>query len=163
MFKVRTNLDRKRFELQRMRATVVNVPDEAMKGYYARLRDIAWAAVREAREHIENDTQTKKYRETGEKGRRDTGKMIASFWANVGSNQGKRYRINVGYLAGDPSYAMFQEYGTSQGLVGVEALRVAKEYVAAEVGKLGNGRNFISRSADSWSGGDKPEWFKGYK
>lgn len=153
-------------EFDKLKTHVTRLPGEVMKGYYAEVRDIAWKIVYETRQYILDDTRTKKYQETGEKGRIDTGKMVASFWTHVDAYSEKGYKVNLGYLAGKPGYAIFQEYGTRQGLVGVEALRFARDRLDEELRKMrGGGRNYVPKIADAMTspGGTPPAWFNGKK
>lgn len=167
---IRTNGAKFNTELAKMRTSVTTAPNEIFKGYFNALHRLAWEAAHVGRQKIADDTRTKKYEQTGEKGRIDTGKMINSFWANARKEGDKKYKINLGYVAGQPGYSIFQEYGTRNGLRGVEALRAARDHFQAEVGRLGaGGRTYVQRYGWDWKAkgyggtdlGGPPDWFKG--
>lgn len=167
---IRTNGAKFNTELKKMQTSITAAPNEIYKGYFIQMQKLAWEAARVGRDKIANDTNTKKYQRTGEKGRIDTGKMINSFWANARKEGADRYKINLGYLSGKPGYSIFQEYGTRNGLRGVEALRTARDYFQQEARGLGaGGRIYVERVGWDWKAkgyggtdlGGPPSWFKG--
>lgn len=72
-------------------------------------------------------------------GRVDSGKMYekVNYRARKRANNG--FSLFVGWTNGTPGYAIFQENGTKNGVVGMEALRQAQQYMYSEAVKLANG------------------------
>lgn len=155
---VRMNVSQAQRELKKMQATVTALPSELMKGYYAELRRIAWEARAVGQEVIRTAP------DKDGQGRIETGKMLKSFWAQIGKVSDKKYEARVGWLTGDPGYSIFQEYGTKNGVKGMYALKAAQDHMYAEIRKLGKGhiaRNTVEWRTEMNPKTDRPVWAKG--
>lgn len=72
-------------------------------------------------------------------GRVDSGKMYDKVNYRARKRAKNGFSLFVGWVDGQPGYAIFQENGTKNGVIGMEALRQTQEYMYAEVVKLANG------------------------
>lgn len=167
---IRTNGPKFATEIKKMQTSITVAPNVIYAGYFAELQRLAWEAARVGREKIMSDRNTRKYEETGKEGRFDTGKMVGNFWANGRKDGDRRYKIQLGYLSGQPGYSIFQEYGTRNGLRGVEAIRAARDHFQANAKRLNaGGRVYVERVGWDWKAkgyggtdlGGPPDWFKG--
>lgn len=118
-----------------------NVVVSASGHYFQKMQSAASSILRDTRWYIREspETETKTGRDrkaNGGKyaGRYLTGKMHDSFVATKGNgittlNKKKvRFHVEFGWLRGMPSYTLFQEYGTRNGVVAMNALmRVQQE------------------------------------
>lgn len=165
-YQIRHGLDQTRFDLKKMQTRVTNAPAQAAKGYANEIRKIAWRA----RELMQKIIMEAPNRTKGEPGRYDTGTMHKMVWANLVKNNDKSYSANVGWLAGKPGYAIFQEYGTRTGLVGMDALRQAQDFMFEEIRALNaGGRSYRTKTGWDWNAsgaggndlGGAPSWYKG--
>lgn len=140
-----------------MAVRVSRAPEEIfVKYYYRELVKIVFQA-RKIMLGIIDTAPTK----SGKKGRNDTGTMRKGVWARVGKSDKGRYRAEVGWLTGRPGYAIFQEHGTRTGIIAMNALQAANDYVAQEMDKLASGGYKYSRNVQwDWDaqGGGAPDW-----
>lgn len=72
-------------------------------------------------------------------GRVNTGQMFDSVRYRVRQNK-YNYSATIGWLDGKPGYAIFQELGTKNGVVGMNAVAQANEYMLSEIRALAAGR-----------------------
>lgn len=152
---------------------ITRAPEEIfVKYYFQKIQGIVAQARRIMIQTIDESVTEKgieRSRKGGKPGRRDTDKMRDSVWAKA-YKEGTRYRAEVGWLDGRPGYAIFQEHGTRNGIVGMDALRKAGDYIEAEMDKLARGGYKYRRNTDwDWNQnagngkdlGGAPDWFEG--
>lgn len=140
-------------QMKAMIAQVTAIPRDLIeKKYFAAMTSIAWDARKLIQEIIlESHTETGKERvrsgRGSEAGRYETGAMYNAVWANVrkAGKGGMSYSAQVGWLAGTPGYAVFQEQGTKSGIKGMRALETASQYIEDELRKLARGGRIYSR------------------
>lgn len=159
-------------EIEKLAAAVVRKPEEIMvKYYFQQVQRIVFEARRLMLEIITRaETETGKLRAArggNGPGRIKTKKMIDAVWARAYKNGSGGVVGTVGWLNGRPGYAIFQEHGTRTGIVAMDALRQAGDYIEREMDKLGKGGFKYRRNTDwNWSeptyGGqikDPPDWY----
>jgi hypothetical protein len=62
-----------------------------------------------------------------------SGDLAAGFkWVGVKTNN-RKYTFKMGWVTGEPAYSIFQEYGTKNGIVGMDALGYATEFLRKEL------------------------------
>lgn len=157
-----------------MAARISRAPEEIfVKYYYQQIQKIVFQARRIMLRIIDESVTEKglqRSRKGGNPGRVDTGTMRDKVWARAYKASNNRYRAEVGWLDGRPGYAIFQEQGTRNGIVAMNALREAGDYIEAEMDKLGRGGYKYRRNTDwDWSKnaadgtdlGGAPDWFVG--
>jgi len=93
-------------------------------------------------------------RGAGEAGRIDTGNMIKSFTARNRETAGESFSSFVGWIYGKPGYSIFQELGTRNGIVGMNAIGQVQEYMLSEIRKMAKGRFEASPTGELNAGGD---------
>lgn len=163
---IRISGDSQNGGLKKMAARITRAPEEIfVKNYYQAVLKIVFQARQLMRQIIrESTTPTGAERAAkgkGESGRIDTAKMIDAVWARVSKPSKDKYRAEVGWLTGRPGYAIFQEYGTRNGIKGMGALQQASDYIAREMDKLGKGGSKYTRNVQwDWKStpGEAPDW-----
>ncbi len=160
--------------LYQMAARISRAPEEIfVKYYYQKVQKIAFEARRIILNTIDESVTAKgiaRARNGGKSGREVSGKMKKGVWARAYKASANRYRAEVGWLDGRPGYAIFQEHGTRNGIVAMDSLRKAGDYIEAEMDKLGRGGYKYRRDTNwDWSQnagngndlGGAPDWFVG--
>lgn len=159
--------------LTKMAARITRAPEEIfVKYYYQQITRIVFAARQIIIKRIETATTPtgrERAKRGGEPGRIESGTMKKRVWARVNKQGSGRYRADVGWLEGLPGYAIFQEHGTRGGIVAMDALREAGDYIEAEMNKLGRGGYKYRRDTNwDWNSPDSngnsqgaPDWFSG--
>jgi hypothetical protein len=145
--------------LTKMAARISQAPDEIfVKYYYQQVVRIVFQARKLMLKTIDESTTptgAARARRGGEPGRIDTGKMRKRVWARANKTGAGRYRADVGWLDGIPGYAIFQEHGTRGGIVAMNALQIAGDYIEEEMRKLGRGGYKYRRDTDwDWDAPD---------
>lgn len=81
----------------------------------------------------------------------DSERMVDSVkWE--GRKVGNKYKFRFGWIDGEPGYSIFQEHGTSNGVVGMESLAYAMEFVRRELHLLETTRSaYKTTKASPWS------------
>lgn len=109
--------------------TLKLIPDTITDELYDQLGEICKRAQQIARERIQSMPN-----KTKEDGRVKTGAMLRGLTYERRKYKGYVY-IRFGWLNG-PGYSLFQEWGTRRGLIGMNALMEAYNYLETEVAKL---------------------------
>lgn len=138
--------------------TIEGFPKEVTQKYYFQaLQSIAASAADIMRNYIRYSPVIATKTGKGDtppraKGRNKTGNMADHVkWRLVESERGKRYKFNVGWIDGEPGYAIFQEQGTKNGVVGMNAIGYATDFVKQELKLLEtNPSGYKVKSADKF-------------
>lgn len=158
-------------EIKKLAAAVVRKPEEIMvKYYFQQVQRIAFEARRIMLKIIEEaETPTGRARalKGGKPGRIDSGNMASKVWARVYKTNRGGVAATVGWLDGRPGYTIFQEHGTRRGIVAMNALQAAGDYIEQEMDKLARGGSKYRRNTNwDWSaptyGGEvpgPPDWY----
>jgi hypothetical protein len=147
-----------RSQLDAVRATIINRPQKVMDQTY---KPALKAIADEGRDYIRyiilaSTTRTGEARVAagGQYAGRRTGKSGRdSMYTRVrsrirgGTGKNQRFVIQVGWDEGKPGYAIFQEYGTKNGVVGMNALGQAHEFMLARIRRMASGQIETTRSA----------------
>lgn len=128
-------------KLQKMQSRIIGWPEEAfIKNYFQLLQNLTATAADVMRNYISDaKTSTPTGIAQGRKGRVVTGEMMRGVTSNAGGNRGAikqpngKYLFKFGWLDGKPGYAVFQEWGTSNGIKAMNAQRYASEWVRKEL------------------------------
>lgn len=84
-------------------------------------------------------------------GRVDTGTMRdAISWKQIPTGRKGYYRFRVGWITGEPGYAIFQEQGTKNGVKAMNAIGYTNEWLRAEIALLGRGSNSVRTTNFRW-------------
>jgi len=161
---IRISGDKQNQGIRKMAARVTRAPEEIfVKYYYRELVKIVFQA-RTIMLNIIDNASTPTGQRRGSQGRNKTGDMRKGVWARVSKVSDGKYRAEVGWLTGRPGYAIFQEHGTRNGIVAMNALQAASDYVSEQMDKLGRGGSRYTRNvswdwdAQSADGGGVPDW-----
>jgi hypothetical protein len=157
---------------KKLAAHIARLPNEILvTQYYREVQRIAFQARRLMLKVIEEsvtETGRKRQLKGGKPGRIKSGDMHKFVWARVFRGGNGALVAQVGWLGGRPGYAIFQEYGTRTGIVAMNALQVAGDYIEQEMDKLGRGgykyrrKNEWDWDAPGYNGtdlGGPPDWF----
>lgn len=137
-FNIRVKTERQKFDA--VRSIIQSWPEDVARDvYFPALAQIAEDGKQYVRYIIlSSDTATGRAR-AGQggngPGRVDSGAMYDAVRARVNVNKGS-FSALVGWLDGKPGYSIFQEQGTKNGVVGMNALGQAQEYMLSEIRKL---------------------------
>lgn len=117
-------------KMKHVQNRIAGYPEEVMtKRYFQLLQRTTAAAADVMREYI----ATHDFGDKNGPGRVDSGKMRDSVkWEGRKDAKGV-YRFRFGWINGTPGYSIFQEYGTKNGVVGMDALGYAAEFFRKEL------------------------------
>lgn len=158
-------------EIKKLAAAVVRKPEEILvKYYFQQVQRIAFEARRlmiKIINEAETETGRRRALKGGKPGRIETGRMVEKVWARAYKTGSGGIAATVGWLDGRPGYAVFQEHGTRGGIVAMNALRAAGDYIEQEMDKLSRGGYKYRRDTDwDWDapnyGGEikgPPDWY----
>jgi hypothetical protein len=163
---IRTKTEAK--ALNAVRSRILGWPEEVLRDVYKpQIQDIGREGVEFIRDVIRtSETKTGRKRQEegrGEAGRIKTGKMIKAVRAEVRDRK-VGFTMNVGWVRGQPGYAIFQELGTDgepgddmfrgrAGIRGMDAIGQAHEFMLMRMRQLAKGtykgdRNFSLELSD---------------
>lgn len=131
-------------DFDKVRNKIATWPEEVAKEvYHPQIRAIAEAGAQFIREIIEREvtpTGEERARKGGNgPGRVKSGKMINAVRARVRPRANGGISATAGWLTGEPGYAIFQELGTKNGVIGMDAIGQAHEFMLSELRRVANG------------------------
>jgi hypothetical protein len=143
---------------QYLRNRILGFPDEAMgKYYFQRLQSVVASGVDVMRNFITYDrsvwteTGIQRAKRGGDKGRNDTGAMVAAISWTGGKVEKHKYKFELGWLDGEPGYSIFQEQGTKNGVKAMNSLAYVMDFMRQELKLMGeNPRAFRGTRASKW-------------
>ena len=126
--------------IQNLKATIEasdKVAVSASGRFFQKMQSRSADVLRETKDYIRHVAVTETGRKRGKnKGRYESGDMHDNFIGTRGSGtkitrSGKsvRFFFELGWLEGMPNYTLFQEFGTRNGIVGMNALARAREEI----------------------------------
>lgn len=133
-----------------VQSRVMGYPEEATQKYFFQaMQSVTASAADIMRNYIEY--QAGKTTKTGRKGRVVSGAMRDGVKWTGEKLAGGKYRFRFGWINGTPGYAIFQEQGTKNGIVAMNALGYATEFLRNELRLLGHSRkSFRATAASRW-------------
>jgi len=143
--------------MKHVKARILGYPEEVLEKYYFQfLQYVAAAGADIGRQYIGSAAvNTPTGLGEGRQGRVKSGDMQKNFkWS--ARKDGKRYVVDIGWINGTPGYSIFQEHGTKNGIVGMNAVGYVTDWIRSEL-KFYEGfrKGTRVRNATSWdTGGD---------
>lgn len=133
--------------MRNVQAKIEGWPNEAfVKYYFQALQSLTAEAARVMKDYIASSAvSTDTGQAQGREGRVKTGTMKDGIKSNAsggrgGIKQNNKYLFLFGWLDGTPGYAIFQEWGTRNGITAMNSQRYAAEWARKELKSLGKGR-----------------------
>lgn len=134
-------------KMRNVQTRITGWPEEAfVKYYFQALQQLTSEAARVMKEYIaSNAVSTETGQAQGREGRVKSGAMVDGIKTNAsggrgGIKQNNKYLFLFGRLDGTPGYAIFQEWGTQNGIKAMNSQRYAAEWARQELKSLGKGR-----------------------
>lgn len=142
-------------EFNKVRTKILGWPEEVAKNvYWPELEKIGREGVALIRQIIltsETTTGRERARRGGDgPGRVKTRKMYNSVTSRARERQGNAFSLFVGWIRGEPGYAIFQEQGTRTGIAAMNAVGQAEVYMLERLRAVAKGR--FSGSYETWDG-----------
>jgi hypothetical protein len=138
-FNIKVKTEASQFD--KVRTKILGWPEEvAREVYWPELEKIGQEGVELIRFLILSNKDTKKYERTGVPGRVDTGRMVDSVTSRARERSGNSFSLFVGWIRGEPGYAIFQEQGTKNGVRALNAIGQAEVYMLERLRGLSKGK-----------------------
>lgn len=136
-FDIRVKTEASKFDA--VRSKIMGWPEEVAKEvYWPMLEQIGLEGKAFIQQIIATDQNTKKFREGGGEGRIKSGLMYRSVKSRARERK-NGFSLFVGWIDGRPGYSIFQEYGTRNGVVGMDAIGQAQEYMLSRLRAMAAG------------------------
>ena len=113
---------------------ILGYPEQVLEKYYFQfLQYLAATGAEIGRNYIGSTAvSTPTGQGEGREGRVKTGEMQKNFkWS--ARKEGKKYIVDVGWINAVPGYSIFQEQGTKNGIVGMNAIGYVTDWMRSEL------------------------------